>query len=151
MTRKPSPKFLKATTKQVASMKKIADANRDEVGFVNRAKFDQVIKEDRIIVAILRRKVIGFVIFRHRKTDTQTTLSEICLDHAVRGQGYGRGLINALHQDCILNCHTYIRLKCPADLAANAFYEHVGFQKVGMEAGKIRQLNIWELLVMEAR
>lgn len=132
-------------------MKAIADTNRDEVGFVNRAKFLQAVYEERIIVAVLKTQVIGFVVFRHRKTDTQTTLSEICLDQAMRGHGYGRGLINALYRDCILQSHTFIRLKCPADLAANAFYEHLGFRKVATEKGKVRQLNVWELPIVEAR
>jgi len=151
MPQKARPIYSKATTRHISAMKAIADANRDEVGFINRAKLVQVVEEDRIIVAILKRKVVGFVTFRHRKTDTQTTLSEICLDQSVRGLGYGRGLINALYQDCISHCHTFIRLKCPVDLAANSFYEHAGFQKVATEAGKIRQLNVWELPVTETR
>lgn len=151
MPRKASPTYSRATTRHITAIKAIADANRDEVGFINRAKLVQVVKEDRIIVAIFRRKVVGFVTFRHRKTDTQTTLSEICLDQSVRGLGYGRGLINALYQDCISHCHTLIRLKCPVDLAANSFYEHLGFQKVATEAGRIRRLNVWELVVTETR
>src|SRR5258708_7243001 len=105
MPRKPSPRFLKGTVKQVPAMKAIADANRDELGFVNRAKFMQAVNEERIIVALLQKQVIGFVVFRHRKIDSQTTLSEICLDQAVRGYGYGRGLINALYYDSIKHCH----------------------------------------------
>ncbi len=151
MLREPNPTFLKASVKHVPAMKAIADANRDELGFVNRAKLIQAVTEDRIIVAILRNQVIGFVVFRHRKTDTQTTLSEICLDQAERGQGYGRGLLDALYSDCIKHSRSVIKLKCPVDLAANAFYEHVGFQKVGTETGKKRQLNIWELPVVETR
>jgi len=143
--------YIKATTKQLPSMKAIADANRDEVGFINRAKILQAVNEERIIVAIVRTQVIGFVIFRHRKTDTQTTLSEICLDQAMRGQGYGRGLINALYRDCVEHSHAIIRLKCPVDLKANAFYEHLGFRKIATETGKVRPLNVWELPIVEAR
>lgn len=132
-------------------MKAIADTNRDEIGFINRAKFVQAVNEDRIIVAVVRKQVIGFVVFRHRKLDEQTTLSEICLDRAMRGLGYGRGLIDALYKDCVDHSHVLIRLKCPVDLAANAFYEHLGFKKVATETGKIRQLNVWELPVVEAR
>ncbi len=142
---------MRATIKQVPAMKAIADANRDEIGFVNQAKLTQAVFEERIIVAILRKKVIGFVVFRHRKTDTQTTLSEICLDQALRGQGYGRELINALCRDCIKHGHSYIKLKCPVDLPANTFYECLGFQKIGTEMGKVRKLNIWELSVVETR
>jgi ribosomal protein S18 acetylase RimI-like enzyme len=140
--------FLKATAEQVPSMKRIADANRDELGFVNRAKLSQVVTEGRAIVALCDNEVFGFVIFRHRKTDTQTTLSEICLEQGFRGQGYGRGLIDALYSDCIQHSRSYIRLKCPVDLAANAFYERVGFQKVGTEVGRVRQLNIWDLPIV---
>lgn len=151
MPRRPNLTYTKATIKQIPAMKALADANRNEVGFINRAKFLQTVEEERTIVAILRNQVIGFVIFRHRKTDDQTTLSEICLDRAMRGQGYGRGLINALCKDCVEHSHTLIRLKCPVDLAANAFYEHLGFKKVATETGKVRQLNVWELPIAETR
>lgn len=151
MLRKASPTYSRATSGHISAIKAIADANRDEVGFINRARIVQLVEENRIIVAVLKGKVVGFVAFRHRKTDTQTTLSEICLDQSVRGLGYGRGLINALYQDCISHCRTYIRLKCTVDSDANSFYDHLGFQKVATEAGKVRRLNVWELVVLKIR
>jgi hypothetical protein len=38
-----------------------------------------------------------------------------------------------------------IQLKCPSELQANAFYERIGFQKIGQDAGRIRILSIWKL------
>jgi hypothetical protein len=34
-------------------------------------------------------------------------------------------------------------LKCPTELPANAFYEHLGLQLVACETGKHRPLNVW--------
>lgn len=145
MKQEVKPVYQRAASDHIAAIKAIADANRVELGFINRAKIEQMVGEKRIFVAILDEKVVGFVAFRHRKTDTQTTLSEICLDQGVRGLGYGRGLINALYQDCLSHCRTHIRLKCTADSDANLFYERLGFQMVATEAGKVRRLNVWEL------
>lgn len=147
MKQEEKPVYQHAESEHIDEIKAIADANRAALGFINRAKIEQMVGENRIIVALLGGKVVGFVAFRHRKTDTQTTLSEICLDQSVRGLGYGRGLIAALYQECLLYHRTHILLKCTADSNANLFYNHLGFRRIATEAGKIRELHVWEMRV----
>lgn len=142
---KPHILITKAHQDQISSLKAIADANRDQIGFIPRAKFQEAIDTNRIFIALINTTLVGFVIFRHRKTDQQTTLSEICILSEWRGHGIGKCLIQALQSDCIANSHNFIQLKCPVDLSANIFYEKLGFSLVDTEPGKHRRINVWRL------
>lgn len=127
------------------SIKKIADANKGALGFIPQAKVNDAIKQQRVLVLCTDQELTGFVIYRHRKTDSQTTLSDICVVEAWRGQKGGHQLMQALVQDCVEHERSFILLKCPTELKANYFYEKVGFTRVGIDNGNRRPLNIWRL------
>lgn len=135
----------------LSSMKAIADASRDQIGFIPRAKLHEAIIANRIFVALVNTTVVGFVIFRHRKTDQQTTLSEICVTSDLRGQRIGERLVKTLQAECETMSRTFIQLKCPVDLRANRFYEKLGFNLVATEPGKLRQLYVWRLPMKQER
>lgn len=129
----------------IQAAKLLADASRDAVGFITRQKFEEAAKQRRGFVALEDDQVIGFVLYRHRKLDTQTTLSEICVHKDYRGQHIGKRLVNALVQECTKKSRHFIQLKCPTDLPANVFYRQLGFELSATEKGKKRSLNIWRL------
>jgi ribosomal protein S18 acetylase RimI-like enzyme len=135
--------IIKATPQHVDAMKIMADANRSELGFTLRAQIQEAIEQNRAFVALIDKKLVGFVIYRHRKRDLQTTLAEICISQDYRGRGLGKGLIEALVQECLKMSRAFIQLKCPVDLPANKFYERLGFRNISSESGKSRRLNIW--------
>lgn len=127
----------------VTQVKAIADANRDTLGFMPRSKIEEVAEQQRAYVAIIDGQVIGFVIFRHRQRDTQTTLSDICIARQWRNTGVGRHLIRCLVDSSRQLSRSFIQLKCPVDLPSNNFYLHIGFHLHNTEAGKKRNLNVW--------
>lgn len=129
-------------------IKHIADENRSSLGFMPRKKLEEIADQQRAFVAWYDGSVVGFVVFRHRKRDLQTTLSEICVQHEYRGQGIGADLIQSLIRDCDQRNRAYIQLKCPIDLPANKFYKHVGFDLHMIEDGKKRKLNVWRLAIV---
>jgi len=131
----------------IDAVKILADANRNSLGFIPKKKFEEIIEQHRGIVATQDDVAIGFVIYRHRKTDLKTTLSEICVHNDYRNQHIGSKLILALIQDCERQSREFIQLKCPIDLAANGFYEKLGFRLHTIEEGKKRQLNVWHLAI----
>jgi ribosomal protein S18 acetylase RimI-like enzyme len=141
----PNLRYIK--TEDIPHAKALADANRLSVGFMTKGKFDEAVQQKRGIIAIENEALVGFVLYRHRKIDQQTTLSEICVKSDYRGQNVGKQLVDALIQDCKTNHHTFIQLKCPVDLPANEFYRRIGFQLYATEAGKKRPLNIWRFTV----
>lgn len=131
----------------VSVIKALADADRKELGFNPRKKFEEVALQQRGLVAVCNGEVIGFVIFRHRKIDLQTTLSEICVQQHFRHQNAGKLLVTELVKECTQMSREFIQLKCPTDLPANLFYQHLGFVIYNIEAGKKRSLNVWRLSI----
>ena len=137
------------TTADIAAAKHLADANRDALGFLPKKKLEEVAQQKRCFVAIDNGTLVGFVIFRHRKIDNQTTLSDICVDTGGRRSGVGSKLIQHLITDCEKRERDFILLKCPEDLDANHFYQRVGFALRNTEKGKSRKLNIWGMPISE--
>jgi ribosomal protein S18 acetylase RimI-like enzyme len=141
-----------ASTNDIGRIKRIADSNRNELGFLPRPKVGEAVENKRIIVIkTTDDEVIGFVIFRHRKTDKQTTLSDICVQRDWRGQGLGKVLLQHLYDECLELKRDFIQLKCPVDLSANAFYKKLGFKKHRKEKGRKRELNVWRLSTTKSR
>jgi GNAT superfamily N-acetyltransferase len=86
---------------------------------------------------------VGFVEYRHRR-DQQTTLYNVVVHPKHRKYGVGRQLVMNLEQEAREKGKLWVLLKCPVDLEANNFYEHIGYNKVDVERGKSRRLNIWQ-------
>lgn len=137
-------------TEDLKYVKSLADNNREALGFNTQQKFKEVIEQGRGFVALENKKVVGFVIYRHRKIDTQTTLSEICVAQDYRGHSIGTKLVKTLIQDALQKSRSCIQLKCPVNLPANEFYRKLGFKLIAIENGKRRQLNVWQLLISSA-
>ncbi len=125
-------------------LKALADKHKTQLGFVRRGELHRSIEQKEMLVIEEGGRQRGFVQFHHRR-DGQTTIYNIIVASEVRGQGLGRGLIQALILACQAHGQTTIRLKCPDNLEANKFYKHVGFEWNNREEGKLRALNVWHL------
>lgn len=137
----------RANSYDISYIKQIADRNRDSLGFLLRPKIEEAIATGRIMIAFSEVEIFGFVIYRHRKIDLQTTLSDICVDQQWRNRGVGKAMIQALYAECSSLGRKFIQLKCPEDLSANSFYEKVGFSHTHTEPGRDRRLNVWRMCV----
>lgn len=136
----------KATHADLDSVKSIADANRQSIGFVMRGALEEGVTRGWLLVAEQDGDVVGFAHYRHCVRLPHTTLYELCVTKTHRGQGYGKSLITAIRQEA-QHLGKCIKLKTPVDLSANGFYAALGFQCVGTEQGKKRALNVWTLEV----
>ena len=135
-----------ASPDDLAPIKRICDANKSELGFVNRGALAASIERGEILCASLEGELCGFVEYHHRR-DAQTTLYHIGVAHEVRGQGVGAALVQSLAAESRRRDKAHIRLKCPSTLEANSFYARLGFQPLGIEDGKSTPLQIWQLSV----
>jgi len=133
----------KAKLQDLEAIKQIADANKEAIGFVMRPALAENIKRGWVLVAERAGVVVGFASYRHRR-DEQTTLYEICVAEGQRGNGVGRALLEALTEEGHRLGKSYLRLKCPVDSEANAFYASLAFDQVGKEQGKAKELIKWE-------
>ena len=77
----------------------------------------------------------------HLRRDGQITIREIIILPKRRGQGIGTAMFDALK---VVPGATNIFAKCPADLEANGWYQHLGFTNEGVETTRAgRQLRLW--------
>ena len=140
------PQVMLAEMTHLLAVKRLADQYKQELGFINRAILQKAIEAQSLLVAPLTREpasdIAGFVHFYVRR-DHIITLYSIAVAPAHRGQGWGRQLFAALINEAHTRQKSEIRLKCPAELTANDFYEHLGLQRLDCEAGKHRPLNVW--------
>lgn len=139
-----------ARPEDISSVKRIADCHRHALSFLPTAVFNEAMHRRQLLVAETDTGcVLGFVRFNHRQRGTDTALYDICVDQQTQRQGIGRALVQALVAECAMNTRTSIVLRCPQDLPANGFYEHLGFDRIGVEAGKRRDLVVWRLRVRD--
>jgi len=111
--------------------------HRSELGFVNRAQC-----EEKDLYTVERSgQTVGAALGNHCVRKPQTTLYELAVLPEYRREGIATELIRRMARD---SPHEKIVAKCPVDLSANEFYEDTGWQHIGKEDGKNRDLNIWE-------
>ena len=127
----------------IEGIKSLADSNRHIFGFITRGAFYDALQAGTLIVALQNEKVVGFLRYHHRKRDLQTTLYDICVTESERGKNLGKEMLQMLVEHCRQSHRAIILLKCPAHLAANAFYEKSGFCHTDTIAGKRQKLNVW--------
>jgi GNAT superfamily N-acetyltransferase len=140
-----------ATIADVDQIKRIADANRQSLGFLTRGTIAAATIDGRVLIARWLGCLVGFATYRHRK-DGQTTLLDLCVDQDSRNSGVGASLVDELLNRARVQGCQAVRLKCPRDLPANRFYEAMGFTMLTTVPGRKRSLNVWEYsLVCHAR
>lgn len=84
----------------------------------------------------------------HCRLDGQTTICELIVLPERRGQGIGRRLIGSVIGIARQRACTSVLAKCPADLPANGFYEHLGFRLETVEQTRTgRKIHVWRLLL----
>ncbi len=132
-----------AQNKDLPQIKALADAHRQELGFVNRATLELAINSQEIL-----NSPYGFLHFHHRR-DKISTLYHLCVSSERRRQGVGRSLVSAWEEHSRKCGIKRLRLKCPLDLKANGFYSRLGFSRVDIEPGKHRPLVVWEKKLRE--
>ena len=128
-----------AQKEDIPAIKALSDANRHQLGFVNRAILEKAVSEQEIIYI----PEGGFLHF-HNRRDMISTLYHLCVAVGYRGRGVGRQLVTRWQEFCQQAGIKKLRLKCPIDLEANGFYARLGFKRIGVEPGKSRSLILWE-------
>lgn len=137
--------IMEMNSKHIDQAKRLADDNRDALGFVLRGSFEKAVEKGFAYVAVEGEIVLGFVLFYHRIRDKQTTLYDICVAVQHRGRGIGLQLYNRVLQDCRINQREMLQLTCPAKLPSNAFYRNRGMTLHETKQGKTQMLNVYRL------
>jgi len=150
------PEVVMAQNEHLAGAKRLAESYKHELGFIYRATLQRAIETQRLLVvpcqaledeppraaADIEPELAGMLHFYVRR-DRTITLYTIAVAQAYQRRGLGRQLFEALIRSAKALEKTQIRLKCPSDLPANGFYQHLDLQLISVEPGKHRSLNIW--------
>jgi GNAT superfamily N-acetyltransferase len=141
-----------AALEVIDAVKALADQHREELGFHTRQAFVDSVRRGELIVATEGDALVGFVRF-HKRRDVAATIYEIATSAARRRRGVARRLIEAVIAECRRVDARTLRLSCPAELAANAFYEAVGFIRASSRSrpGKLRPLLEWQMPILPPR
>jgi RimJ/RimL family protein N-acetyltransferase len=124
-----------ASLSDIPAIKKVADKHTKEIGFIMRPAFEASCNQGELI---FDEESISFCRF-HKRRDYITTIYEVCVPREFRGKGLGLNLL----KETVKLVQGTIRLKCPVDNESNKFYKKIGMELVGVDPGKLRELNIW--------
>lgn len=125
-----------ATELDLVDIKRIANQNREFIGFVMKVSLMEAIQKKSLFVFVEESSVIGFVHYHPRK-DGWHTIHELAVDKRFHHIGIGQQLFDSVPLP--------IRLKTTVDnkIALN-FYAKNGMSIIGIENGKKRKLTILE-------
>jgi len=133
-----------ACDEDVPLLARLASASKKELGFILYPQYFEAIKHESLITAWEEEKLVGFVLFHHRR-DEQTTLSYLCVDQNTRRKGIG----NMLVARTVLAAHQAgkhcVSLKAIETIDANKFYRAQGFVLSATVQGKKSRMNVWKL------
>src|SRR5437870_824514 len=143
---RPALSVVVAQECHLSSLKELAEQHKRELGFVNREILRKAIQAQSVLVVPVGEEepalLAGMVHFYIRR-DNVVGLYSIAVAEAYRRRGIGCLLFHELVNITRASGTTQLRLKCPADLPANLFYQRLGLELLTVEPGKRRQLNVW--------
>lgn len=125
-----------ATEHDLTDIKRIANQNREFIGFVMKVALMDSIQKKSLLVFEDLSGVVGFVHYHPRK-DGWHTVHELAVTKSLHSKGVGQQLFNSVPLP--------IRLKTTEDnVKALNFYAKNGMTIVGIEKGKKRKLTVLE-------
>lgn len=127
-------KVRKGKVSELDQIYKIYRDNGQYFGFVSKVEIVDAIVKSCLHVVEHNNEIVGFVLFTHRR-DGVNTIQVIAVSPDIQRGGIGSMLIDSVPLP--------IRLKCIDGTHANEFYIKHGFELVGKELSKVRELNIY--------
>lgn len=125
-----------ASEDDLIDIKRIANQNREFIGFVMKVALMEAIQKKSLLVFDNSTGVVGFVHYHPRK-DGWHTVHELAVSKNIQGHGIGQQLLDSVPLP--------IRLKTTEDnVTALKFYAKNGMTIVGIEKGKKRKLTVLE-------
>jgi GNAT superfamily N-acetyltransferase len=108
--------------------------------------FEREIEQARIVLALLNDEPAGYLY--HGAFGPILKIHQACIQYDARGQLYGAQLVSWLVSLCRAANVCSISLRCGSDIAANAFWQAMGFHCQAVTPGGIRRardINNWRL------
>ena len=127
-------KIIKATPKDLAYIVHLARQEFESIGFIPVSRYEKICKGesggDTLDICFENGDPVGFCYASHNKYGT-TKIQQICIQEDARLQERASALVDA----ATLPSDSYMSLRCAADLAANQFWQALGFQPIRRRSG----------------
>ena len=140
-----------ASQEDAPAIRALSEASQDELGAISQHRHwltHQIEIGDVFVAETSDGELVGFVVFNHNPPEEQehTTVYYLCVNSTYRKNGIGKRLMEAVAVDVRLFGNRRIILKCPTQLAANYFYQSIGYILEGSETDQEGdRLNSWTL------
>ena len=118
--------------------------NAEELAFYPRAVFEREIPNFRILLARINNDPVGYLY--HGSLGGILKIHQACIQYDARGYLYGAQLVNHLRAIAKASSTASITLRCGSDIAANGFWQAMGFYCQSVTPGgvrRMRDINEW--------
>lgn len=108
-----------------------------EIGWMPHPFYDHHEKMNHLLFCYRNRDLVGFLIWDPK--DDELRIFQIWVRPDARMIVHGRSLVTSLEQLCQRKKANRITLWCAVDLAANMFWEAIGFTNIGWRWGRAKK------------
>ena len=120
--------------------------NAEELAFYPKAVFEREVENQRILLALVNNQHAGYLYHGAMGLDKVNKIHQACIEYDLRGQWYGAGLVSQLESMNQVVGADGISLRCGSDIAANQFWQRMGFSCIDIKPGgvrRMRDINVW--------
>ena len=121
--------------------------NAEDLSFYPVGVFEREIESQRILIALVNAEPAGYLYHGAIKLDYPLKIHQACIQYDLRGNWYGAGLCKFLEDLAAIGGSRLISLRCGSDIAANTFWQNMGYECVLITPGGIRRMrdiNVWQ-------
>ena len=118
--------------------------NAEELAFYPKQVFEREINNFRILLAKVNAEPAGYIY--HGSFGNNLKIHQACIQYDLRGQLYGSELVQYLIKLAKKMNSNSISLRCGSDIAANGFWQNMGFSCERVTQGGVRRrrdINHW--------
>ena len=137
---------IRAITTQVPFIDDLARKNSEALSFIPRPKLDHYARYGQIILGMENDQPCGFLV--HGRGSAVMKVYQACVCYDARRWRHGFAMVEELKRRALRSGCAAIRLRCAADLEANAFWLACGFSLVAVEQGgkrRKRLINVYRM------
>ena len=120
--------------------------NAEDLSFYPKVVFEREVENERILLALVNNQHAGYLYHGSIRNNKPLKIHQACIEYDLRGNWYGAGLIGTLEDIGKINYINGISLRCGSDIAANRFWELMGYKCIDIQLGgvrRMRDINIW--------
>jgi len=134
-----------ATKNDLSYIDHLQKKNAEDLSFYPKQVFEREMENNRILLALVNKQHAGYL-YHGSFNVNDLKIHQACIEYDLRGNWYGAALVNTLEDMSKINFKKGISLRCGSDIAANRFWQLMGFKCIAIQEGgvrRMRDINVW--------